>query len=210
MHNLNQKGRSRKRIVLFPAFRSIHSSVIETLFEILALRWLSRSDLLFVPRVALVPRGAWSFVSFQRVALEISAGSRRCCVMSLGKPTRYRRLSFFVESGRCWAACWSCNYGFEELLSMVISACDVKARRDEAEAPEQVEKRSKKREGREWFSNWCPVLNSRILARPRRLNQSDGPCGAEPRPARFLWPCLRYLIFNLSRERYPYRPLSVL
>ncbi len=127
MHNLNQKGRSRKRTVLFPAFRSIHSSVIETLFEILALRWLSRSDLLFVPRVALVPRGAWSFVSFQRVALEISAGSRRCCVMSLGKPTRYRRLSFFVESGRCWAACWSCNYGFEELLSMVTSACDVKA-----------------------------------------------------------------------------------
>ncbi len=54
-------------------------------------------------------------------------GSRRCCVMSLGKPTRYRRLSFFVESGRCWAACWSCNYGFEELLSMVTSACDVKA-----------------------------------------------------------------------------------
>ncbi len=36
-------------------------------------------------------------------------------------------LCFFVESGRCCAACWSCYYGFEELFSMVTSACDVKA-----------------------------------------------------------------------------------
>ncbi len=75
------------------------------------------------------------------------------------------------------------------------------ARPDEAEAPEQVEERSKKREGREWFSNWCPVLNSRISARPRRLNQSDGPyvfCGH----AYVIW-YLIYPVKDILTDLYP-------
>ncbi len=67
-------------------------------------------------------------------------------------------------------------------------------------------KREDENEGRARFSNWCPVLNRRISARPRRLNRSNCSCGAEPRPARLLVFCSRHLIFTLSHERYTYRP----
>ncbi len=65
-------------------------------------------------------------------------------------------------------------------------------------------KREDENEGRERFSNWYPVLNRRISARPRRLNQSNSSCGAEALPPTTSWSCSRHLIFNLSRERYTY------
>ncbi len=46
-------------------------------------------------------------------------------------------------------------------------------------------KREDENEGRERFSNWCPVLNRRISICLRRLNQSNSSCGAEPCPC--LW-----------------------
>ncbi len=109
------------------AYRSIHSSVIEVLFEILALRWFSRSDILFVPRVAsrkcpiLLSRMPRGLVRVSSVALFGSTwflwNLCCCCVTSPGSRVGARLLV-----PRC--------YGFYKVLDSprwFVSA-DVKAR----------------------------------------------------------------------------------
>ncbi len=60
---------------------------------------------------------------------------------------------------------------------------------------------------KERFQAVLVVLSGPSLDTHRRVFQSDCSCGAEPRPARLLWPCPFHLIFNLSHEIYTYRPL---
>ncbi len=49
------------------------------------------------------------FVPFQRFALEISAGSRRCCVTSRGKPFSHQRSPGSALRLKASLRCWFCD-----------------------------------------------------------------------------------------------------
>ncbi len=90
-----------------------------------------------------------------------------CCVTTPGSPRVIKVLVSLLERGRCWAACWSCYCGFEELFSMVTSACDVKAVTSSTRWSRSFRARWRAmREEEERFSNWWSVLNRRISACP--------------------------------------------
>ncbi len=147
---------------------------IETLFIILALGWLIRLDLCLVSHVGF-PRVAPILCSVPRVALGISASSRRGCETSRGKPCWSTGL-FAV--GSAMLRLWHGLGLFRWLVSVGVKARDQRTGFQVILARRSMKGRSKRERNavapRFKLSDFGPAH--------RRLVKSECPYGAEPRP----------------------------
>ncbi len=146
-----------------------------------------------------------------RGSFEISA-ARYCCVTSQGKSFSHQ---WSPGSALRWKAplcCWFCDVtAFTKSWIRLDSLSQPMLRQvSSGPASRSSVREMESDEGEKQEPELASCFKQSDLDPPTGGCSNQSVCvGQEPRLARFLWPCLRHLIFNSSHERYPYRPLYV-